>query len=306
MTLPSSAGPHELLRQPAPRLELGRGRERSVVPSRGPGARQFEPPGATLLLGVGAGRLAYDLHRRRARTCWSRPTSTRCSCSPRSACYAGETARALRVPARAARRRQPRDPAQRCRRPRPAAGTAPGVRRRDAWRRSRRAHSTPSITPWLIDIVDEDLAAFAAPRERLAAARRSLGEHGLRCRSRATTRHAATRSRRCSRSSPRRASRWTEPARGRHPLPVLAGEPPRSRRNGRDLRRPSSARRSRAPARRARGARLARPHRTVPVPLLPAVRRAGSSSCACSPTWPRWWTGAARSATSREYSSHSA
>jgi hypothetical protein len=118
------------------------------------------PPGRTLLLGVGAGRFAYDLHRRRNPEPLIAADINPLFLLAASRLYAGETLELYEFPL------APRDVAtqailRRLAAPEPAG---PGLHLvfADVTRApfAEGAFDTV-ITPWLIDVLDEDLAVFA-------------------------------------------------------------------------------------------------------------------------------------------------
>jgi uncharacterized protein YbaR (Trm112 family) len=119
-----------------------------------------EPPGRTLLLGVGAGRLAYDFHSRR------RPESLLAAdLNPllllaAQKLYSGDTVELYEFPL------APRDLASHAilRKLRAPAPTGPGLRLvfADVTRAPFAAAVFDTvITPWLIDVLDDDFADFA-------------------------------------------------------------------------------------------------------------------------------------------------
>ena len=105
------------------------------------------PPGRTLLLGVGAGRLAYDLHRATPRRALRRGRPQPAVPARRAAAVCRRGARALRVPGRAARHRRARRSCAACRRPAPARPDCTSCSPTRRARRLRRARSTPSSRP---------------------------------------------------------------------------------------------------------------------------------------------------------------
>ncbi len=119
-----------------------------------------EPPGRTLLLGVGAGRLAYDLHCRRAPAPLIAADINPLFLLVAKRLYAGETLELYEFPL------APRDAASHAilRKLRAPAPAGPGVHLvfADATRAPFAAGAFDTvITPWLIDVLDDDLAVFA-------------------------------------------------------------------------------------------------------------------------------------------------
>jgi hypothetical protein len=120
-----------------------------------------DPPGRTLLLGVGAGRLAYDLHRRRRPEVLVGADINPLFVLAASRLCAGEALELYEFPL------APRDlPSQAILRRLVAPGpAAPGLHFvfADATRAPFAAGSFDTvITPWLIDVVDDALGHFAA------------------------------------------------------------------------------------------------------------------------------------------------
>ncbi len=119
-----------------------------------------EPPGRTLLLGVGAGRLAYELHRRRAPALLVAADINPLFLLAASRLYTGDTLELYEFPL------APRDAASHAilRRLRAPAPVGPGVHLMyaDATRAPFREGAFDTvITPWLIDVLDDDLVVFA-------------------------------------------------------------------------------------------------------------------------------------------------
>jgi hypothetical protein len=118
------------------------------------------PPGRTLLLGAGAGRLAYDLHRRRAPAALVAADINPLYLLAASRLCAGETLELYEFPL------APRDLASQAilRRLAAPAPAGPGLHLlfADVTRApfADGAFDTV-ITPWLIDVLDDDLALFA-------------------------------------------------------------------------------------------------------------------------------------------------
>ncbi len=123
------------------------------------------PPGRTLLLGVGAGRLAYDLHaRRRPETLLAADLNPLLLLAAWQL-YAGETVELYEFPL------APRDIESHAilRRLAAPGPVGPGLHLvfADVGHGPFAAGAFDTvITPWLIDILDEDLAAFAARLNR--------------------------------------------------------------------------------------------------------------------------------------------
>ncbi len=120
-----------------------------------------DPPGRMLLLGVGAGRLAYDLHRRRAPGALVAADINPLFLLAASRLHAGETLELYEFPL------APRDLASHAilRRLGAPALAAPGLHLvfADATRAPFAAGAFDTvITPWLIDVVDDALEHFAA------------------------------------------------------------------------------------------------------------------------------------------------
>jgi SAM-dependent methyltransferase len=118
------------------------------------------PPGRTLLLGVGAGRLAYDLHSRRRPEVLLAADLNPLFLLAASRLYAGETLELYEFPL------APRDLASHAilRKLRAPAPAEPGLHLvfADVTRAPFAAGAFDTvITPWLIDVLDDDLAAFA-------------------------------------------------------------------------------------------------------------------------------------------------
>jgi uncharacterized protein YbaR (Trm112 family) len=122
-----------------------------------------EPPGRTLLLGVGAGRLAYDLHQRRGPEVLVAADINPLFLLAASRLFAGDALELYEFPL------APRDVAsqailRRLEAPAPAPA-APGLHLvfADATRAPFAAGAFDTvITPWLIDVVDDALEQFAA------------------------------------------------------------------------------------------------------------------------------------------------
>jgi len=118
------------------------------------------PPGRTLLLGVGAGRLAYDLHCRRNPSTLVAADINPLFLLAASRLYAGETLELYEFPI------APRDVASHAilRRLQAPAPAGPGLHLvyADVTRApfAEGAFDTV-ITPWLIDVLDDDLPVFA-------------------------------------------------------------------------------------------------------------------------------------------------
>ncbi len=119
-----------------------------------------EPPGRTLLLGVGAGRLAYDLHLRRGPAPLVAADLNPLFLLAAQRLYAGETLELYEFPL------APRDVAsqailRRLKAPEPAPADLHLVFA-DVTRAPFAAGAFDTVvTPWLIDVLDEDLAVFA-------------------------------------------------------------------------------------------------------------------------------------------------
>jgi hypothetical protein len=119
------------------------------------------PPGRMLVVGAGAGRLAYDLHMHRHPAVTVAADLNPLMLAVARRVFAGETVEMYEFPV------APRDLASHAvlRRLRAPAAASPGLHvvLADAARPpfARGAFDTV-VTPWLIDILDDDLAAFAA------------------------------------------------------------------------------------------------------------------------------------------------
>jgi len=118
------------------------------------------PPGRTLLLGVGAGRLAYDLHLRRSPSPLVAADLNPLFLLAAQRLFAGETLELYEFPL------APRDLASHAmlRRLRAPAPVGPDLHLvfADVTRAPFAAGAFDTvITPWLIDVLDEDLAVFA-------------------------------------------------------------------------------------------------------------------------------------------------
>jgi len=118
------------------------------------------PPGRTLLLGVGAGRLAYDLHARRRPDVMIAADVNPLFLLAARRLYAGETLELYEFPL------APRDVASHAvlRRLAAPARAEPGLHLvfADVTRAPFAAGAFDTvITPWLIDVLDEDVAVFA-------------------------------------------------------------------------------------------------------------------------------------------------
>ena len=118
------------------------------------------PPGRTLLLGVGAGRLAYDLHLRRQPAPLVAADLNPLFLLAAQRLFAGETLELYEFPL------APRDLASHAilRRLRAPAPVGPDLHLvfADVTRAPFAAGAFDTvITPWLIDVLDEDLAVFA-------------------------------------------------------------------------------------------------------------------------------------------------
>ena len=296
------AGTRELLREPAPRLELGRGRERGgVSPRRRRARRRTARPHAAARRRRGAAGLRPARATPPGAARRRRPES-RCSCSRRSGSLPASRSSSTSSRSRRATSRATRSCAgsRRPRRPAPDLHLVFA----DVTRAPFAAGAFDTvITPWLIDVLDEDLAVFARrvngwlrPGGRwvnsgLAGLRRRGARASLRAR-------GGPRDRRGSGFAP------VEPT--EEAIPYLCS--PASR-HGRietvvTFATDEDGRGSTAAASAAL-TRLARKHRPARA-AAPGARRAASSSCACSHTWHRWWTAVGRSATSRACSSSSA
>ncbi len=119
------------------------------------------PAGRTLLLGVGAGRLAWDLHRRRGPAPLVAADINPLFLLAASRLYAGEALELYEFPV------APRDVASQAilRRLQAPAPAGPGLHLvfADATHAPFAAGAFDTvITPWLIDVVDDDLELFAA------------------------------------------------------------------------------------------------------------------------------------------------
>ena len=119
------------------------------------------PPGRMLVVGAGAGRLAYDLHMHRHPAVTVAADLNPLMLAVARRVFAGETVEMYEFPV------APRDLASHAvlRRLRAPAAASPGLHvvLADAARPpfARGAFDTV-VTPWLVDILDDDLAAFAA------------------------------------------------------------------------------------------------------------------------------------------------
>ena len=118
------------------------------------------PPGRTLLLGVGAGRLAWDLNQRRQPEVLVAADINPLFLVAASRLYAGETLELYEFPL------APRDGASHAilRRLQAPAPAGPGLQlvAADVTRAPFAAGAFDTvITPWLIDVLDDDLAVFA-------------------------------------------------------------------------------------------------------------------------------------------------
>lgn len=123
------------------------------------------PPGRTLLLGVGAGRLAYDLHLRRQPEVLLAADLNPLLLLAARRLYAGETVELYEFPL-APRDIESHAILRRLEAPGPAAEGLHLVFA-DVTQGPFAAGAFDSvITPWLIDIVDDDLAVFAARLNR--------------------------------------------------------------------------------------------------------------------------------------------
>jgi SAM-dependent methyltransferase/uncharacterized protein YbaR (Trm112 family) len=119
-----------------------------------------EPPGRTLLLGVGAGRLAWDLHQRRGPEVLVAADINPLFLIAASRLNAGETLELYEFPL------APRDAASHAilRKLKAPAPVGPGLHlvAADVTRAPFAAGAFDTvITPWLIDVLDDDLAVFA-------------------------------------------------------------------------------------------------------------------------------------------------
>jgi len=122
-------------------------------------------PGRTLVLGAGAGRLAYDLHVRRGPTATIAADLNPLMLAVARRMFAGESVELYEFPV------APRDLASHAvlRRLRAPAAAPPGLHvvLADVTRAPFAAGAFDTVvTPWLIDILDEDLVAFAASVNR--------------------------------------------------------------------------------------------------------------------------------------------
>ena len=119
-----------------------------------------EPPGRTLLLGVGAGRLAYDLHVRRRPAPLVAADLNPLFLLAAQRLYSGEALEVFEFPL------APRDVASHAilRRLQAPAPAQPGLHLvfADVTRAPFAAGAFDTvITPWLVDVLDEDFAVFA-------------------------------------------------------------------------------------------------------------------------------------------------